>query len=186
VTRYIAFLRAVNVGGRVAKMAQVREIFEDLGFTNVRSYIQSGNLFFESKKKDKEALARTIEKRLAAELGYEVTTFVRTIPELEQSLALDPFRGIAAEKNTRFVVMFLSQPMPRGLTFPQRSPKGDIEVLRATMGEAYLVLHQQDGRGLNPAPFMKTLSDQPVTARFWATTLKILEAAKQESPPALD
>ncbi|HEY4216488.1 MAG TPA: DUF1697 domain-containing protein [Gemmatimonadaceae bacterium] len=89
--RYIAFLRAVNVGGRVVKMDRLREIFETLGFASVATFIASGNVAFESGSTNVRAMERKIEKALAAALGYEVETFVRTPAELAVALAHDPF-----------------------------------------------------------------------------------------------
>ncbi|MEA2568952.1 MAG: hypothetical protein QOI24_953 [Acidobacteriota bacterium] len=79
--RYVAFLRAINVGGHVVKMDRLRGLFEELGLASVETFIASGNVIFESR-----AAAATLEpkiaKHLRAALGYEVATFLRTIPEL--------------------------------------------------------------------------------------------------------
>ena len=80
--RYVAFLRAVNVGGRVVKMDQLREIFAELGLSGVETFIASGNVLFESRGKP-AALEARIERALAVGLGYPVPTFVRTFPELQ-------------------------------------------------------------------------------------------------------
>jgi len=71
-SKYIAFLRAVNVGGRVVKMEQLKKIFEDLKLKNVKTFIQSGNVIFETMEKDKNILTKKIEKKLKASLNYEV------------------------------------------------------------------------------------------------------------------
>lgn len=80
--RYVAFLRAVNVGGRVVKMDQLREIFAELGLSGVETFIASGNVLFESRAKP-AALEARIERALEEGLGYPVPTFVRTFPELQ-------------------------------------------------------------------------------------------------------
>jgi uncharacterized protein (DUF1697 family) len=89
--RYIAFLRAINVGGRVVKMDRLREIFEALGFGDVATFIASGNVGFTSRATDTNAMERRIEKALHDALGYDVETFVRTPAELAAALAHDPF-----------------------------------------------------------------------------------------------
>ena len=68
---YRAFLRAVNIGGRFVTMERLRALFAGLGFENVRSYIQSGNVFFETGESKREAIARKIEAHIARELGFE-------------------------------------------------------------------------------------------------------------------
>lgn len=178
-SRFIAFLRAVNVGGRVVKMERLRAIFFELGLSNVRTYIQSGNVFFDTRKTDRSGLARTIERGLAAALGFEVTTFLRTVDEVERAVALDPFRGAPSGPDTRHAVVFLSQPLPSELRLPLRSPKGEAEILAATPGEAFVLLHLKGGRPTNDWGFAEKVSSQPTTMRFFHTTIKILEAARQ-------
>ena len=79
---HAAFLRAINVGGRVVKMDALRAHCEACGLRNVETFIASGNVIFESRA-GAAALETKIETALAAKLGYEVATFVRSIPELE-------------------------------------------------------------------------------------------------------
>jgi Protein of unknown function (DUF1697) len=76
--RFVAFLRAINVGGRNVTMAALRAQFEALGFSNVETFIASGNVIFEAASRDSAALHRKIEAHLAKSLGHEVSTFVRT------------------------------------------------------------------------------------------------------------
>ncbi len=70
--RYIAFLRGINVGGHRVKMERLRQIFTEIGLTNVRSYINSGNLFFDTNEKDRKISTKMIEQHLYSTLGYEV------------------------------------------------------------------------------------------------------------------
>ncbi|MGI9087387.1 MAG: DUF1697 domain-containing protein [Chthoniobacterales bacterium] len=79
--RYVAFLRAINVGGRVVKMERLRQIFEDLGLTSVETFIASGNVVFNSRA-SASTLERKIENQLQVALGYEVATFVRSDAEV--------------------------------------------------------------------------------------------------------
>ncbi|MFI6446535.1 DUF1697 domain-containing protein [Kitasatospora sp. NPDC050543] len=179
-TTYIAFLRAINVGGRTVKMERLRALFEELGLGGVRSYIQSGNVFFTSTEQDRAALTRRIEDHLAAGLGYPVPVMLRTVEEIERLLAAEPFTGIEATPDVRLMLVFLSEPLPRGFELPQKSPKGDFEILGADQGTAYVVIHLQGGRmNINPGDvFGKTYGGQG-TARFLHTTAKILAAAKK-------
>lgn len=78
----VAFLRAINVGGRVVRMDALRAHCEACGLKNVETFIASGNVIFESRA-GAAALETKIEATLRAKLGYEVATFVRSIPELE-------------------------------------------------------------------------------------------------------
>src|SRR5690348_9347846 len=102
---YIALLRGINVGGHTVKMERLRELFTEVGFTHVRTYIQSGNVFFETAQTDRKILTQTIELHLRQSLGYEVPVFLRTIPELEQIVELNPFQHINVTSDMRACVV---------------------------------------------------------------------------------
>jgi uncharacterized protein (DUF1697 family) len=84
VPRYIALLRAINVGRHIVKMDRLRALFEELGFRNVQTFIASGQVIFETRASDLAKLEAKIEKHLQAALGYEVATFIRTPADLQQ------------------------------------------------------------------------------------------------------
>src|SRR5437763_14108679 len=73
--KYIAFLRAINVGGHTVKMAHLRHLFEALGFAKVETFIASGNVVFDSSSRSTRTLEKKIERHLKETLGYEVVTF---------------------------------------------------------------------------------------------------------------
>jgi len=112
VPRYVAFLRAINVGGHVVKMDVLRDQFEELGFSDVETFIASGNVLFSSRAKTVAALERKIEERLKAALGYEVATFVRTCDEVSALAAYAPFPPAMVRSAVSLWVGFLAVPMP--------------------------------------------------------------------------
>lgn len=89
--RYIAFLRAINVGGHNVKMDELRRHFEALRFSNVETFIASGNVVFETSSASAKGLEKKIEGKLRTALGYEVTTFLRTESELAAVAKYAPF-----------------------------------------------------------------------------------------------
>lgn len=177
-TKYIAFLRGINIGGHQVKMEHLRDLFRELGLAGVRSYIQTGNLFFESAESDRARLTNNIEQHLHAALGYEVSTFLRTIAEVENALRLDPFKHIEATPDTGFLITFIPQPLPEDFELPFSSPRSDFEILQATPGEVFILMHRINGRPGNPAAFIEKMCKVKTTSRFFATTVKILQAAK--------
>lgn len=175
---YIAFLRGINVGGHTVKMERLRDLFAELGLANVRTYIQSGNVFFETEEGDRQALAQTIERHLRAALGYEVPVMLRTVSELERIVANDPFQRLHITPDMRACVVFTSDHIPDDLALPLRSPRNDMEIIHTADYEAYVVWHIIDGRP--PAAYnFKVLGDK-TTTRFFHTTVKILAAAKKQ------
>ena len=126
--RYIALLRGINVGGHQVTMAALRRLFADLGLANVGSYIQSGNVFFDSDEADRAALRARIEGQLRARLGYEVATCLRTVEEFAAVMALEPFAGIELRPDMRFSVSFLAESVAVETMLPYKTPKGDFEL----------------------------------------------------------
>lgn len=175
---YVALLRGINVGGHTVKMERLRELFAELGFTDVRTYIQSGNVFFETSETDRHIVTSTIERHLREALGYNVPAFLRTIPELEQVVANDPFRRLNITPDMRACVTFTSERIPNDLTLPLSSPKRDMEIIHTTDCEAYIVWYIIDGRP--PAAYTFRALGDKTTTRFFHTTAKILAAAKKQ------
>ncbi|RYG65798.1 DUF1697 domain-containing protein [bacterium] len=178
-TTYIALLRAINVGGRTVKMEKLRELFSELGLEDVRTYIQTGNVFFTSEAKDRAQLTAQIEEHLKKSLGYEVPVMLRTVDELEYALSLDPFKDVEITDEVRLCIAFLSEPLPEDVQFPLVSPKEDMRLLSVTKGEVFLVAYHAPGKAANAAAFIEKAFKVKTTTRFWGTTGKILEAAKK-------
>jgi uncharacterized protein (DUF1697 family) len=103
--KYVAFLRAINVGGHTVKMDYLRGLFEAIGFANVETFIASGNVIFDSRSKNTPALEQKIEKHLQETLGYKVAAFVRATAELVEAANYKPFRDseLNAPGNTLYI-----------------------------------------------------------------------------------
>jgi uncharacterized protein (DUF1697 family) len=90
-TRYVALLRGINVGGINIKMADLARVFGDLGFEGVKTVLASGNVLFDSPSTDIPSLKKQIESALAREFGYEAWVFVLDIPTLQAIVDNYPF-----------------------------------------------------------------------------------------------
>lgn len=110
--RFIAFLRAINVGGHNVKMARLRELFEALGLSDVETFIASGNVVFDAPATDARTLEKEIEAHLHESLGYEVATFVRSAPELADIAGYRPFAApeLDAEGNSLYIAFLVAAP----------------------------------------------------------------------------
>ena len=175
--KYIALLRGINVGGHNVPMARLRELFAELGFDNVRTYIQTGNVFFESGETDAAGLTDKIEHHLQMALNYEVPTFVRTVEQLAETLAVAPFDRIELTPETRHLIVFISGTLPADLKLPLFSPKGDYELVGLTPGAVFVVVHLINGKFASSNFLEKTYGVQ-TTVRFYHTATKILAAAE--------
>ena len=91
--RFVAFLRGINVGGRVVLKEKLKEVFTSLDFQNISTFKQSGNVIFETDNANPKEIKGKIEAKLQSKLGYDVAVFVRTIPQLKRIIELDAFKG---------------------------------------------------------------------------------------------
>lgn len=106
-SRYVAFLRAINVGGHVVKMDALRRMFEAIGFSGVETVIASGNVIFDTSSKNAKTIEKRIEDHLLGKLGYPVETFVRSPAELTAIAKYTPFKPSDIAKAHTLYIGFL-------------------------------------------------------------------------------
>lgn len=109
-SRLIAFLRAINVGGHNVTMAELRKLFEGLSLKEVETFIASGNVIFTSAG-DVRVLEQKIERQLLRSLGYEVKAFIRTVPEVVAVARHKPFTASHLKSAAALNVAFLADPI---------------------------------------------------------------------------
>jgi uncharacterized protein (DUF1697 family) len=178
--RAIALLRGINVGGhKIIPMTKLKLIFESAGFKNVVTFIQSGNVLFDSTTKNTETLRSKVEKMLVDALGYEVPTIIRSVDEMKKIVAQNPFADEHAEKKTKCYVMFLEKKSSRG---EQQSVLGtQVKGMSFRFGacELYCLLDVKFSGNNSPFSYAKIekILNQKGTVRNWATTTKLIELA---------
>ena len=172
-TRYIAFLRAINVGGHTVKMDYLRQLFESLDFSKVETFIASGNVLFEADSNNGNALEKKIETKLNETLGYEVATFIRTDAELKAIANYKPFLQSQLAASTAFNVAFLKE-------LPDDKSKQRVMALRTAIDEFHfherelywLCKKKQSESTFSNAVLERTLG-KPSTIRGLTTVQKI-------------
>jgi uncharacterized protein (DUF1697 family) len=165
--RYIAFLRAINVGGHTVKMDRLRELFEALGFANVETFIASGNVLFDAASKNTQALEKKIEKHLADALGYEVATFIRTADEVVAVSTYAPFEAEPEASKAMLYVAFLKEPIGKDLELKVMSFTTPIDALHLHERELYWLCRVSSAAALERAIKM------PATFRNINTTKRL-------------
>ncbi len=178
-SRWIAFLRAVNVGGHTVKMDHLRQLFESLGYSSVETFIASGNVVFEAASKNAGLLEKKIENRLREALGYEVATFTRTDAELADIANYKPFPqpelDVAVALNIAFLADTLDDPSRKKLM----ALRTEIDTFHVHGREIYwLCRKKQSESTFSNAVLEKTLR-RPSTLRGANTVKKM--AAKYTS-----
>ncbi len=173
--KYVAFLRAINVGGNtIIKMADLKQIFESLGLENVQTYIQSGNVIFESDEEDSTSLEKQIERQIETATGHKTQLFVRTFREIQSIASKSPF---TAEANETVHITFLHA-RPDGK--PQQailSYKSDADDFAVKGREVYNLRHDRD-KSIFSNNFVEKILKMSGTTRNMTVIKKIAEKYK--------
>jgi len=177
-TTHIALLRAVNVAGhQPVGMADLRALLGALGFTDVRSLLQTGNLVFRGGGRRGAALERWLEAEAARRLSLETDFFVRTAAEWSEAVARNPFPEAAARDPARLVVLALREaPGAARVDTLQASITGREQV-RADGRHAYVVYPDGQGRSKVSLSRIEKALGTRGTARNWNTALKLAALA---------
>jgi uncharacterized protein (DUF1697 family) len=174
-TVWVALLRGINLGGRNrVPMAELREVFEQAGCGGVRTYIQSGNVVFTSGRRQREALARLLERAVEGAFGVVVPVVLRTSTEIAAVAGSHPFGADTAHSYVSFLA---ADPDPAG-----------ADRLAAVAGDDGLSVVGRDvflryPNGLQGAqltgPLLERHLGVPGTIRNWRTVVKLAELAAE-------
>jgi uncharacterized protein (DUF1697 family) len=179
VTRYIALLRGINVGGnkRVA-MADLRATLESLGHGDVSTLLQSGNALFTSREANTDRLPRAIERAIETRHGMVVKVLVRTGPEVARIVDANPLPEAAAEPS-KLHVAFLSADPDAGRFESLDASRSEREVVRS--GERALYIWYRDGAGRSKLTndLLERRLGVTATSRNWNTVTKLADLANR-------
>jgi|ERR1051325_5837378 uncharacterized protein (DUF1697 family) len=176
--RTVALLRAVNVGGRKLEMAALRALCDELGWKDVATYIQSGNLVFTAPGKAEE-IERLLEEAIAGAFGLGVTVIVRSRAQWAKYPDLNPFPKAAKDDPARLHLLIPKRPPASNAAETIRARAQAGEQVRQT-GDA-LWLYYPNGAGgskLTPS-LIDRATGSPGTARNYNTVMKLLEMLEQ-------
>jgi uncharacterized protein (DUF1697 family) len=175
---YAAFLRAVNVGGHIVKMETLRTIFSKAGFSNVQTVIASGNVVFESPQRSVSRIEQTIEQRLEEALGYTVTTFIRTLPELS-ALAEHPLvSGTALEDGATLYVAFVRHKPGADATRKLMKLKTDVEDFQVHDHHVLWLVRGRFSDSALSGPSLERTLGVPMTVRNATTVRRIVDKCR--------
>jgi uncharacterized protein (DUF1697 family) len=178
-TKYVAFLRAINVGGKnLIKMDELKKIFKSVGCEDVRTYIQSGNVTFNSKISDENSLIMKMESELHKNLSDDVVIFLRTSEDFNSIINLNPFLKLKSSIPTKLYVTFLKDELKLKLKLPFLSPKKDVEVIQIKDREVYCITSEIKGSYGFPNLFIEKEFGIKATTRNWNTIIKVYDLMK--------
>lgn len=175
----IAMLRGVNVGGcHKLPMERLRAICEDLDLTRPQTFIQSGNVVFETKLKDETAMALRMETTIEAEFGFRASVVLRSAAEMRSVVARNPFSGRADVAPGRLLVTFLQSDPGEEARVAIRAIPADPEELVADGCEIFVHYPNGAGRSKLPVARIERAQKVPATSRNWNSVLKLLALAE--------
>ena len=171
--RWVAFLRAINVGGHTVKMDHLRGLFEALGFARVETFIASGNVIFETPEQDARALEKRIEAHLRDSLGYEVATFLRSPAELEEAARREPFPDSTAEEAHAIYVAFLPAPLSAEAQQKLLAYRSEIDEFAICDREVYWLCRKSMHESTFSGALLEKTIQMPATMRNITTVRKM-------------
>jgi len=178
-TVFVALLRGVNVGGNnMISMKSLKESFEAMGFTNVSTYINSGNIIFQSKEDDPRKLEKKIEQMLSSEYQLESKVVLRSLSELEKLVKALP-QNWGDNSDWRFNVIFLRHSIDSEKILDELPANSDIEEVLYRPGT---LLWSVQASEANRSKFVKLStrkSFKDMTVRNLNTTRKLYELMKK-------
>ena len=176
--KYVALLRGINVGGKnLIKMAELKACFENAGYQNVRTHIQSGNVLFESPETDTVKLTGEIEKILSKTFNYKPVVVVRSDTDLKEVVNKAP-SGFG-DPGFRYDVIFLKDPATPKEFMPQFRPREGVDTV--TAGK-HVVYFSRDASQLTKSRVSLIVAlpiYQSMTIRNWNTTVKLLKMMEE-------
>lgn len=173
--KYVAFLRGINVGGHnKVKMETLREVFGALGFQNTKTYINSGNVIFETAKTDDNKLAAKIEKAIETEFSLNIRVMVRSLAEIEDIIKNNPFEG-QFENDKDLHILFLDEKLAEEKRTALLSNNNENEMFAVRNREIFCLLRISVLDSLLGKDYVGKKLKVSATARNWRTVNKILE-----------
>lgn len=146
--RYVAFLRAINIGGRRASSQDLTGCLENLGFQNVANFRASGNLIFDAPRESETALKKRVDDALTTGLGFEVRSFVRTAAQVRAIATHDPFPpDVLAKSKGKLQVALLAKAPPK---------RARAEILALATDRDPLAIEGRELYWLPSGPMMQT------------------------------
>ncbi len=179
--KYLALLRGINVGGNCkVEMPRLKQVFESSGFSNVLTYINSGNIIFEAPARPKDKLARAIEKTLKKSFGFEIKTLVRTASEIQKlSKGIPATWTNDAEQKTD--VLFLWDAFDSKSTIGEITTNSDIDSLKYISGAIAWNVHRKNYNKSGMRKFIGTKVYKHMTARNVNTVRKLASLMRIDS-----
>jgi uncharacterized protein (DUF1697 family) len=175
----VCMLRGINVGGHnIVKMEALRALCSALKFRNPQTYVQSGNVVFETTEADSETVSKKLEKAFAKEFGFQPTIILRTAAEIRSAMERNPFAGRSKIEPDKLLVSFLARDPGDAVREKVREFKSEVEEIRIDGREMYIYFPNGMARPKFSWAALDKLLQTPATGRNWNSVTKLLQMAE--------
>ncbi len=179
-TTYISILRGINVSGqKLIKMDALRKLYKTLGFLDVRTYVQSGNVVFQGEDFELHSLEQKIARQIKVDFGFEIPVIVLTSDQLKQAIDNNPFMSDPDKVHSYFHLTFLaSTPFPFDIETIESKKQGE-EAIRFSHNVIYLYCPNGYGKTKLTNNFLEAKLKVKATTRNWKTVNELLKMVQQ-------
>jgi uncharacterized protein (DUF1697 family) len=175
----ISLLRGINVGGNnLIKMDALRTLYHSLKLRDPQTYVQSGNVVFQTTERDIPLVAARIEKKIEQEFGVRPAVIVRTLPEWRDAIAHNPFAGRPGIEPNKLLAIFLASQPTTAVRDALLALKPEPEEVHLHGREVYVYFPNGQGQSKFAGPIDKALK-KTGTGRNWNSVTKLLEIAEK-------
>lgn len=172
--RYVVLLRGINVGGKMVKMETLRNLLHSMGFQNIKTLLNSGNVIFDCQENDSNLLTNRLEKAFEKEFGFHIDVLIRTMDDIVSLVTSEPFKDVTITPETRLYITFLSGEKKPTIQIPYESTEKDFLILATDKRYVITVITLSTNK--NTTDMMKLLEKEfgkKITTRNWNTVQKI-------------
>ena len=173
--KYVALLRGIMPSNPNMSNENLRRLFGDLGFQNVRTVISSGNVLFETNTKSNTALEARIENALPERLGFKSTTIIRSADQLQALIESNPFKNIVDAPQSRLNVTFLKNLPTAKLTYPFVSESKTFKLTAIYDRAICSIMDTTTGRTPDLMLWLEKQFGKEITTRTWRTVHRIIQ-----------
>ncbi len=174
-TKYVALLRGFSPLNPNIRNENLRDVFKDLGFKDVKTVISSGNVLFETQSGNVKELEYLIEKALSLKLGFTSTIIIRSKDELELLVDKEPFKGITDAPKSRLNVTFLKDEPTTGIEFPYHAENKGYTVLGIYDRAICSIVDLTRTKTPDLMRWLEKEFGKAITTRTWKTVGRILK-----------
>jgi uncharacterized protein (DUF1697 family) len=174
--KYIAFLRGINVSGHhKVPMAELRKELTKLGFSNVITLLNSGNVIFESTRVSEESLEQSIAEHLEKVFGFQIPVLIRKTDDISELINNNPFQNIEETKDIRLYISFLKEKTTADITLPWLTEDGSFRILEIRDRSVSSVLNLALSQTTKGMEILEKNFGKNITTRNWNTLNRIAD-----------